>query len=975
MGNSNNSHITHQHLDVSNNSIPHNESGLINRATKKKVSKALESPVLLMPEDAVDKKVLYVRHGTTSTKGNHQSFEAQSPDLWLSKDGQDEVYTSIKRLKKLGIKWEDIRIYYSSDTKRVCDTLNIFVTEFWLKWDQCIDDDRLRTTRKPRDKSGKVKHLPKDEQYVEVVGIIGEVTTLMQEIKQDDKQYVIFLWHKTNKLWAEWIAYFDEKNLEGSLYMPTWGVLSFDINENSEYINYKEKKDLLHVENLDEFAQIRALFPEIPSGLAIIDFQNQLRARFIAKKELYTDYLTHHSSPLSLRTFCLANLIKNQGYSIIADYYLIKCNVFSRQEKTLILEHLEDPKIRTLVRKLFVARPHLWEDEEKELFSKAWNKGEDFYTLLKKSRGAYETASLLQSKSLDPLISTKQYGAILSRTLYFEEKKKTTNPKERNPDDTNRQDEFTRIVFHPSMLFAQNQYSHFILRAHVGEGKSIYLSHLVKELVLEHEEEILFIAAKNIKNPKDVFKNPKELVCIDALDEVTDDILKQSIKEAMRTFPGRCVISARHSESFTISEKICTLQFYPIDSNEYIESRFSKDTHKATEVKDWLQQHGLANEVKGNPLLLNLIVLLASASEDDKAWMETYWILWYDQIKTKTELYESVVRFVLAKHSKDLKEQKCTSKDLGRWMNDLWEYAYKVFLSQKNLKIDSDDASDFDAHLSILFKHEQNESYDFIHKSFYEFFLSKYFQKYQKIPLSRQEYSCLLDLFENQWLPITTEKIFLFLGNTYAEMLEKKECWEFLSFILCSSFIWERLSEEEREKLKERAKNFIIEYQDISVIPSKVEEIVRSLHLGLAFIGDNREMEYIFEEKFDIRSYEILLLTETKNSTLQDKLFSISIPLVPSFRLKNLDISNVIKREIDRLHKSPLEHIHIDELHMWLIINGHIPTIKYFFHQLDSVNNWWYLIMLNKLLEKRKDCSDNVKEMLLYKYNRISHDS
>lgn len=67
-----------------------------------------------------------------------------------------------------------------------------------------------------------------------------------------------------------------------------------------------------------------------------------------------------------------------------------------------------------------------------------------------------------------------------------------------------------------------------------------------------------------------------------------------------------------------------TIHFYPLNPNVYIDSRFSDDQTQATKVKKWLNTQGLATEVKGNPLLLNLIVLLASATEEDKVWMKNY---------------------------------------------------------------------------------------------------------------------------------------------------------------------------------------------------------------------------------------------------------------------------------------------------------------------------------------------------------------
>jgi hypothetical protein len=167
----------------------------------------------------------------------------------------------------------------------------------------------------------------------------------------------------------------------------------------------------------------------------------------------------------------------------------------------------------------------------------------------------------------------------------------------------------------------------------------------------------------------------------------------------------------------------CGLYFYPLNSDKYVDSRFVGNELKATEIKKWIEQHGLSTEVKGNPLLLNLIVLLASVSDSDRTWMSEYGILEYDKIKTTSDLYENVVKFVLAKHSKEIKNQDFDpDEDLTSWMKRLGEYAFELFSnnSEKNNK------KYFDAHLSILFKSEENGEYHFIHKSFYEFFLVKY---------------------------------------------------------------------------------------------------------------------------------------------------------------------------------------------------------------------------------------------------------
>ncbi len=513
------------------------------------------------------------------------------------------------------------------------------------------------------------------------------------------------------------------------------------------------------------------LFPEIEDRTSQ-GAQSVLVNKFIKEPHLFGMYLTHPDSPASLRTFCLANLIKNKEYKTIEDYYLRDCQQFSHDEKSLLLEHVSDSEIKTLVRKLFLTKPNFWKEEEGGLFSKVWKDGEDFYTLLKKSKIAYKNAQELQSKSLDPLIRDGKSGAIMKREIYTEGRTKVVCIWKNNSDNDSWRELVTHDPFYPQILLEKSgKYSHFILHAHVGEGKSIYLSDLVKQISLECEHEVIFIAAKDIKNPKELFVDPEVLVCIDALDEARDNVLKESIKTEIRAFPGTCIVSARYSESFEGDGKIRILKFQPLDSDVYIDSRFPENPKKQVELKNFLKKHWFTNyqrydviedfdkwikapreysygwfyealeekahnnEIKGNPLLLNLIVLLAKTSEEEKDWN--------NNIRNRSDLYERVVRFILADHSKKSKGQACTRRDLDRWMNELWQYAYTIFLSPESLKIDADVAHDFDTHLSILFRYTQDNSYDFVHKSFYEFFLARYLAN---IP---QGYDSILKLHDN----------------------------------------------------------------------------------------------------------------------------------------------------------------------------------------------------------------------------------
>jgi ABC-type iron transport system FetAB ATPase subunit len=72
------------------------------------------------------------------------------------------------------------------------------------------------------------------------------------------------------------------------------------------------------------------------------------------------------------------------------------------------------------------------------------------------------------------------------------------------------------------------------LPAHVGSGKSIFLSDLANKI--NYEDNILLYEASNIKTEKnrediknEIVKDQNIILCLDAIDEITEDSLKQKI--------------------------------------------------------------------------------------------------------------------------------------------------------------------------------------------------------------------------------------------------------------------------------------------------------------------------------------------------------------------------------------------------------------------------------------------------------------
>ncbi|MDD5376884.1 MAG: hypothetical protein PHH16_02080 [Candidatus Gracilibacteria bacterium] len=572
--------------------------------------------------------------------------------------------------------------------------------------------------------------------------------------------------HEDNEAIFEEASYFQIDYCEKSINHPLKiGGLQIEITPSNmegiaSFINRKENNDIITTSSPQKA-------------------QNQINRFFYEKPEKFKGYFENFGLPVDLRVFSLANLIRLQDYNTIERYYLSEAATISAEEKILILQNVKDPKIRTILRKLFISREDIWNGEEGELFSREGQ--QDSYASLKRARIAYKEAMTLQSNSLDPLIKNGEKGAVSDRKLYYEEKREPKNERDSESDNNKKDTSLVQKDFHPHMFDGGGKYTKFVVRAHVGEGKSIYLSELVKNFSLEQDIEVRFVRAKEFDDRMGdidgLFDSPDVFVCIDAVDEAKPET-REKIKGLFSGFTGRSIITTRHSEFFSPNDTTCVLYFTAIDMDVYIESRFQGDGVKAMKVKKWIKNQGLANEIKGNPLLLNLITLLANATEDEKKWMNDYYILPLDQIWTNADLYESVVRFVLAKHQMDQKGSVGSETMLEIFMERLGKYAFDIFSDTKNTKIDQ---KFFDANLSILFKSTESGSYDFIHKSFYEFFLAKHLTEMPKNEGNQEIYDFRdqkkLENW-NDWREFRPVVLF------YGEILAKEERWDELEKFL-----------------------------------------------------------------------------------------------------------------------------------------------------------------------------------------------
>ncbi len=480
------------------------------------------------------------------------------------------------------------------------------------------------------------------------------------------------------------------------------------------YIEYNSEKWLVKNQNdkisitPKNYRDLLMIFPHIEHD-SIIDFQNKLNVCFIKWIYRYDTFLV--SDNPDLRTFCLANLIKNKEYSSIEKYYLSDaCTGLFPEEKELFLQNVGNKKdIKSIFQKLFIVCKNLWSDSDKILIDRYFES--EFYEILKSNRDVFEKAAdFQQSHSVDEMIQDNLPEAIRPRNTYYLE----LNDKEDFIwwDESNKIKEIT--VDFKDMLQSWKKY---LLRSHIWQGKSFWLTEFIKYATSWDKEIVLFEASDFFNKRTSVIKKKFQeiekrwaILCIDAIDEIIEN--KEEIKQFISDFQWSCIITARPSEYPDRTTGFTTLSLRPMNTDDFLWSRFQGQEEKLDRVRKILEDNQLDREVEWNPLLLTFVVLLAKVDEKK-----------LKDIQSKADLYENVVRFILADHAKRIKKHIMVSEwELSAWMNDMWEYAYNIFSN----KPQKDSVSKFNSHLSVLFKNIKKNQYEFIHKSFYEFFLARH---------------------------------------------------------------------------------------------------------------------------------------------------------------------------------------------------------------------------------------------------------
>jgi len=277
-------------------------------------------------------RVFSRRHGITKVEEQYWTDEKQLPNILMGINGKQEMERLADEMLASGCKAEDTVIVYSpkdeegNKVRRIIQSKNILQSKL-----QCaaIETNLLNTWVKIQDEEGKIDN--KDDRIVGKLKHAADVAELARhEIlgafngkwwEYDKYKNIILLSHKSNEPWLDVISTPEAKTVTLSKHKENWNHdddIMRDENGKAEYKNYKDEKDILKItnENKEEmmkyFQNEKWLYDEIcrceEGGCNIFELQNVVNRYFNEHPELYERYLTSEDSKLML--FCLTNLIQ-----------------------------------------------------------------------------------------------------------------------------------------------------------------------------------------------------------------------------------------------------------------------------------------------------------------------------------------------------------------------------------------------------------------------------------------------------------------------------------------------------------------------------------------------------------------------------------------------------------------------------------------------------------------------------------------
>ncbi len=357
-------------------------------------------------------------------------------------------------------------------------------------------------------------------------------------------------------------------------------------------------------------------------------------------------------------------------------------------------------------------------------------------------RTSREIANNIFSKSMDK--SVKDWN-ILDRELFryvlkdkdkLEEIRKLSTHKWQI---ANIDDYYEKQVYPKDLLFSWDN-RNIIIQADVWEGKSTFLASLYlnyeKQLSIRWDS-IILLNPDAIKFPlnkgylltnlkKNIFDKingwGRLYILVDAFDEFPED-LKQDMKDLLNELSGskdiNIILSTRKTEFLEFwDSSFDSVWFAKLNrwkSRRFISERLELLISDENEIKmaksqiyDFLNNASIDESLKNSPLMLYMLCMLWAKGE-------------LSLINNKAWLYEKIVNRLIVDHNTtkwDVLAEEYIESDIRA----LTEVAHSIF-TWKPIKMT-------DARLkklAILHRVPWGIWFDFIHKSFFEYFLAKYY--------------------------------------------------------------------------------------------------------------------------------------------------------------------------------------------------------------------------------------------------------
>lgn len=203
----------------------------------------------------------------------------------------------------------------------------------------------------------------------------------------------------------------------------------------------------------------------------------------------------------------------------------------------------------------------------------------------------------------------------------------------------------------------------YLISASVGEGKSFFLAASVRECLesdacglpvhlMEGKDFAGWSETQVAEFFLDAQKSSARLF-VDAIDEIPNSTIRQAVKRALMACPNWCMVASRMSEYPEIGKSDAEAYGFRIVRLEALSAEAYIDTYSTEEsgkkqITELLDRLGSAPGIRDNPLVLSFLLRLSSAPPKRIWENRERGIRSLGEIDSVTELYESVMRLIIA---------------------------------------------------------------------------------------------------------------------------------------------------------------------------------------------------------------------------------------------------------------------------------------------------------------------------------------